>query len=283
MARPDTYFLLTDADTGLRQSVSVSYPYRYGSLETVPVVICLDEPWMFGTVVDTTRIMSMGSEAPEAVVVGLGFGAPADGSTPPSAGPNGLPMSECLRERARWYTPTPWVPPELTGVKHMAAEEAGRADQLRSFIEAMLLPRLVAEELGDTTIGDRWFVGHSFGGLFGLKALFAEPALFDRWLLASPSIWWDDRAILGWEADYAAANDDLPARVFLSYGGEEDTAPTGDPTADQFRMGANVRDLHATLEGRSYPGLDLTLARLDGHSHNSVIGSAVAQGFRSLI
>ncbi len=281
MTRPDVHFELVDDDTGLSQSVSVAYPYRYGRLERVPVIVTLDAPWMWGTVVDATRIMSMGGEAPEAVVVGLGFGRPPVPSVPgdqvdrpEGAGPGGISLSEYLRERARWYTPTPWSPPEATGVKALDPAGAGRAADLQAFIGRSLLPRLASAELADAELGDRWFVGHSFGGLFGLRALLTEPSLFDHWLLASPSIWWDDRAVLRWEAERAESGAGLDANVFMSYGGEEDEAV--------FRMGGNARDLHRTLIERGYTGLSIALHRVEGHGHNAVIGSAVAHGLRAL-
>ena len=103
MPWPVDEFTMTCPDTGVEHLVSVALPVRHRSLERVPLLLCLDGPWTFGTVTDATRIMSMGGEAPEAAVVGLSFRDPS--------------MGEYLRQRARWYTPTPWVPPEVTGVK----------------------------------------------------------------------------------------------------------------------------------------------------------------------
>lgn len=273
MAWSTSEFALTDDACGLEHTVSIGLPVRQAALEDAPLLLCLDGPWMFGSVLDATRIMSMSGEAPEAVVVGLSF---ADQS-----------MGEYLRQRARWYTPTPWVPPAITGVKGVEAEECGRAAELMTFISDQLLPLVEAEHLGGLRVSERWLIGHSFSALFGLRTLLTDHSLFDKWLLASPSIWWDDRAVLEVEKAHAATNDDLPARVFTSYGEYEGLPQqvSGDLAADipDFRMGGNVEDLVSTLRERNHPGLDLSYAVLEGDNHASCIGAAVSKGLRALL
>jgi predicted alpha/beta superfamily hydrolase len=232
---------------------------------------------MFGTVVDATRIMSMSGEAPEAIVVGLSF---SDRS-----------MSEYLRQRARWYTPSPWVPPAITGVKGVEAHECGRADELMAFIGDRVLPAVESGHIGDLQVSRRWLIGHSFSALFALRTLLKNHTMFDKWLLASPSIWWDDRSILKLEAERAAAKSDLVARVFTCYGQLEarplDAAPgppmVGGESIPDFRMGANVEDLVATLRARNYRGLELSHAVIEGDDHASSIGAAVSKGLRALL
>lgn len=262
----DDEFTLTCDQSGTVHEVSISLPVRFGVIERPPLIVCLDGPWIAGTVRDATRIMSMSREAPEAVVVGVGFSCDS--------------MAEYLRERARWFTPTPYVPPPETGVKGLVADECGKASILTDFVRDQLLPnldeRLAAE--GQESVGDRWFVGHSFSALFGLRALLTEPDLFDRWLLASPSIWWDGRSILRTEQAWADGNADLAARVFMSAGEAEDRSGLTHP----FDMGKNVRALAETLRAREYPSLALENVTLAGDDHSSTIGAAVSKGLRSL-
>jgi predicted alpha/beta superfamily hydrolase len=135
------------------------------------------------------------------------------------------------------------------------------------------MPRLAA----DYRVADRWLVGHSFSGLFGLRVLFTEPDLFDKYLLASPSIWWHDRAILELEEAHAAAHDDLAARVFLSAGDLED-----DQFGQAYRMGGNVRELTGRLAGRGYANLEISHVVLPEENHSSTIGAAISHGLRAL-
>ena len=51
--------------------------------------------------------------------------------------------------------------------------------------------------------------------------MFERPRTFRGYALASPSIGWDDREVLGREAAYAATHDDLAATVVVTVGGHE--------------------------------------------------------------
>jgi len=205
--------------------------------------------------------MSFSGEAPEAVVAGISF--TTDSS------------SEYTRVRARWFTPTAYVPPEVTGVRGVTADYCGHADALIDFVADQLLPEL-ERRYGS---GERWFVGHSFSALFGFNLLLQRAELFDRWLLASTSLWWDDRVMLDREAEYADAHDDLAAKVFLSAGGDEVSVGSD---GHRFDMVANVAELARSLESRGYPSLSLTHVTLPRETHSSVIGAAVSAGLRAL-
>ncbi len=243
--------------SGTEHAISIGLPVRHSKMDEMPLIVCLDAPWTFGTVLDATRIMSMSGEAPEAMVVGVGFAEES--------------MGEYLRHRARWFTPTPFQPPEGTGVKGLAAEECGRAEVLHRFVRDQLLPSIEA----DHPVSERWFMGHSFSGLFGLRAMLSEPTLFDKWLLASPSIWWDDKAILELEQQYADTNDDLDVALFVS-GGELERE-------SGFSIVDDAIGLVETLNGRGYPSLRATSVVLEGDGHSNCIGNAVSKGLRALL
>ncbi len=260
--------------------VSTALPFRYDQNQPMPLIVCMDGLWTLGTMVDAIRIMSMSGEAPEAIVVGVSFAEPR--------------MSEYMRQRARWFSPSPWEPPEASGVKGVAAEECGRADQHMRFVQDQLLVSLGSEH----TVADRWYFGHSFSALFGLRMLFEDPSLFDNWILASPSIWWDQRTILAYEQRYADANEDLAASVFISSGERETGAGLVADLVEQqpgvyqpdqltqleamFNMIGNSADLAQTLSSRNYPNLTVTNQVLAGESHTSTIGSAISAGLRAL-
>ena len=242
-------------ETGFDYQICVEVPNRYDAKPDArfPVVVCLDGLWTFGPVRDAFRILPLGRELPEAVVVGVGHGA--------------TDLMEVLQLRAVDYTPTRYASPPETGVR-IAAEETGRADRFRRFLVDTLLPSLADRyRLAD----DRTLVGHSFSGLFGVDTLLVEPEAFDRWVLPSPSLWWDDRVMLKREADHAASTDDVDARVFLSLGGDESNDGFG-----------GQREFYEQLAARRYPSLDLQWAWFPGETHQSVIGAAVVRGLRAV-
>ena len=67
----------------------------------------------------------------------------------------------------------------------------GGADAFLNFITDTLIPHI--EQHYDVTSHQRYFFGHSFGGLFGLYILFNRPKLFQHYVIASPSLWWGGR------------------------------------------------------------------------------------------
>ena len=259
--REETYTITCD-QSGTQHAITVSTPFRYDSMETAPLIVCLDGAWTAGTVRDASRIMSMSGESPEVIVVGIAF--------------TDTTMGDYLRSRARWFTPTPWVPPVETGVKNVDAADMGRAAVYLDVIRDQVLPRVEA----DYRVSERWLHGHSFSALFGLRVLFTEPELFSKYLLASPSIWWDDRAILELEAAYAAEHQDLRAKVFVT-AGEHEGGEAFDDTV--FRMRTNVVELYQTLQGRNYPNLELAHAILPNETHSSTVGHAISAGLRTLL
>lgn len=253
------HFNLIDRATGVEHLISVDLPARYDQLDAPPLVVVLDGPWLFGTVADAVRIMSTSRESPEAIVVGVSF--------------TDTKVSDYFRQRARWYTPSRWKPPEEAGVKGVEADECGRAAEFRSF----LIDGLLVELARRYRFGQRWLVGHSFSALFTLDTLFADPDAFDHWMMLSPSVWWDDRHVLSAEAAYADANTDLAATAFISAGSAEDD----NAVAHLFRIRANAAELVERIESRNYPSLTLHYAVLDGGTHSSCLGHGVAKGLRA--
>jgi predicted alpha/beta superfamily hydrolase len=138
---------------------------------------------------------------------------------------------------------------------------------------------------------DRCLVGWSLGGLFGLYTLFNRPEAFARYLLVSPSIWWDDRAILKDEAAYAASHDDLAARVYACVGEREETAPSRmwPPVPSEFvenlmsaRMVSSLEELVAKLRSRRYPSLDIASNVFEDEHHVTVFPAGFARGVHHL-
>jgi predicted alpha/beta superfamily hydrolase len=241
--------------------VTVATPHGYDRSDaTYPVIVVLDAHWLFGTVRDLAVSLSMGRAVPRTLVVGVGWPT--------------TDLAEVARYRHRDATPTAATFPE-----HFTDDAGrygvGRADRFRSFLLQELRPFL-AERY---RIGRPWLlVGHSLTGLFGVHTLLRAPTAFDAYLLASPSLWWDDRVTLRVsEPEVAGQRVDLPARVYLTAGAEEGR----DERSAPFRMVQNVTELGRRLV--RYDGLDLQLEILDGETHHSTLGQSVSRGLRALL
>ncbi len=254
-AFPVRSFETTSAHTGRTYEVVVELPNRYHrSDKAYPLVVVLDGQWVFGVARDAFRVLALGRELPEAVVVGISH-ARTD-------------LRDLVQDRAADFTPTRASAPTQTGVK-IPADEVGQAALFRRAMVEEILPEAAS---GLRLNGDRTLVGHSFSGLFALDTLLTDPSLFDRWVLASPSVWWDDHVMFRREANHAAVTEDVPARVFMSAGSDEG----GD---EGF---GGHREMYDRLLGRNYPNLNLSWALFPGETHSSVIGGAVNRGLRQV-
>lgn len=246
-----------DGDTGRSYQLWVETPGRYRESDRhYPVVFCLDAPWTYGVARDAFRLLPLSRELPEAIVVGVAHDEPD--------------LRTVTQLRARDFTPTKAPAPPETGVR-LGSDELGRADVFWGFLSGIVLP-LIDDRY--RTTGDRTLVAHSFSGLFGLHVLLQEPQAFRRWVLTSPSVWWDDRVIFRTEAAQAATGVDLPATVFLSMA-------EGDDHDGGNQFGGHA-DFVAQLTSRHRPGLRCTWVRFPDETHSSVVAAAVVRGLRTV-
>ena len=209
-----------------------------------PVIYLLDAEYSFGCVAYVVRRLIKGGEIPPAIVVGVAYE---------------VPYEEFYRRRERDYTPT------AAHLEEFPA--AGHGPEFFRFLEKELIPFVDATYR--TEPGDRTLMGLSFSGQFSTWVLFTRPEVINRYVIISPSLWWDGGVCFRFEEEYAKNHRSLPARVFLT-AGEED--------------GRNiVRDVPRMIErlrGRGYEGLVLGGGLLEDETHRTVFPNAVTRGLR---
>lgn len=258
---------LRSASVGQDYEIQVSLPDPLENGRKYPTVYVLDGNWIFGTVAETSRLLSSGGEIPPVIVVGIAY--PASGASvralrarddTPTSDPDFIRR---LRERV------PDLPETAT---------TGGASAFLRFFEDELIPFVEARFPADP--GDRTLLGHSFGGLFTLYALFQHPETFHRYVAGSPSLWWGQGLVFHDEAQFAEGRLDLPVKLFLSVGAlEEDPAI---PRSVEAAMVSNLRRLATILQRRSYNGLDMKVVFLEDETHLSAIPATISRGLRSV-
>ncbi len=240
-----------------------------------PVVYLIDPSFFWGIATGTATLFRSaaaltGGGFPGLTVVGIGY---------PTEDPE-----EVFVRRARDLTPTDG---RATTSTELPPVQFGGADR---FLEA-LADEVIAlvESRYEVDATKRCLSGFSFGGLFGLYVLFHRPGLFSRYLLGSPSLWWDDRLAFEWEGNWAASHDELEARVFLSVGGSEQTVgdswknegmPT--ETLQAMRQVDRLTEMADRLEDRGYRGLRLDTVVFDDEYHFTSPPAAMSRGLLAL-
>lgn len=69
----------------------------------------------------------------------------------------------------------------------------GKSEKFMTFIEMELQPYI---EKNLKTNASKTIIGQSFGGLFATEVLFKKPYLFNKYIIVSPSLWWDNESLL---------------------------------------------------------------------------------------
>ena len=105
------------------------------------------------------------------------------------------------------------------------------------------------------------------------------------YVIGSPWICWDNPLVFDYEAEYAAAHDNLDAVVFLAAGGAEHVlSPAFDPSAAEiFKIAdteAHTTRLGALLASRNYPNLRLKTLIFPEETHFTVSYALIPHGLR---
>ena len=238
--------LTSKAVGGMEYKVFVTLPKGYeSSSETYPALYFLDAWNRFGMITETYRLLRWFNDIEPMVIVGISFDADD---------------AKCLYYRSRDYFPTYVSPEKLAeqfgqGLADLIPTSGGASDFLR-FFQDELFPFVEREYRVDPS--DRGIFGHSAGGNFAAWVLFNTPGVFQRYLIGSPFLPWDDGLAYKQEAAYAESHSALPARVFLSVGGKE-----GEGSIERLKR------LKDAMESRDYEGLDLAYTVFEGETHMS--------------
>ncbi|HDR9509967.1 esterase [Burkholderia cepacia] len=235
---------------GRTRRLFVALPIERSGSAPHPVLTVLDGNALFplaAQLVRNLRARPDGARDAEAVVIGIGY--PVDGPYDMAA-------------RADDYTLAPL--PNGRGVV---------ADRFLDFIEHDVQPWLARQLPVDPE--RQTLFGHSYGGLLTLYAMLTRAHLFRRYVAASPSIWWGERALLPYADRFAAQIAPLapPLSVLVTAGSLEEGAPN--PDAERMRRQqarkqvSSARDFVARVGGR--PGLDAAFRLIDGEDHGGVV------------
>jgi hypothetical protein len=235
--------------------ISVALPFNYSPSDTTryPVMYVLDGDPNLPMAALVQRFMSYDHEVPDMIMVGIGYQVDNFLAT--------------RSYRVLDYTPShvAKIDSEMTASHHMKMVTGGSHDFLQ-VLEKEIIPFI---EHNYKTSKDRSLAGHSLGALFALYALFHEPGLFRRYLISSPSLYWNDFEMSVEETEYAGQHKSLQARIFISSGSLEPDPMTPD-----------IKQLLNVLKQRHYQGLEITENIFQDETHLSVIPFSFSRGMR---
>lgn len=254
---------LTSRINGRTYRILVSTPPKFDSTVAYPVLYVLDANINFGTVREAVQFQSFTKLAAPAIVVGIAY--PTND------------LDEWVRLRQADLTPTQVPNPD-------PARNTGGADAFLRVIEEEVKPFVTMRHRVDRS--KQIIFGASLGGLLALRGLFRNPAAFSDYILASPSIWWDGRAILRDEAAFAERGraGELRLTVIVTSARDEQYHGSDPKLLAEAQRGSRMVDNASELAGRlaalSPDKIKVHRIVFEDESHNSMLQAAVSRGVR---
>jgi len=257
-AMPETESWDMTSATGRTYRIFVSRPAGEAPEGGYPVLYVLDGNAMFAGFAEARRIQGFGGRDLDKMIV-VGIGHPGD---------------QVYDARRMEDFTGPLVTPALKQL--YAKYPSGGRDAFRAFLLGELKPAIAKRYRVHPQ--RQALYGHSLGGLFALHLFYAHPGAFDTIVAASPSIWWDDQAILSEEAAWrtrAEKDAKLARRTRLLL------------IAGEFESDGSIAQDSAALAARLAPlsaaGLRSEYLLLDGETHVTVPHRSITATMRAVM
>ena len=109
-------------------------------------------------------------------------------------------------------------------------------------------------------------IGQSLGGLLATEILFKKPELFDNYIIASPSLWWDDESLLKYTPTLYTSK----KSIFISVGKEGQV------------MERTAKELYDKLELLKNANTNLYFEFFEKQNHGDALHLAVYNAFEKI-
>ncbi len=145
----------------------------------------------------------------------------------------------------------------------------GHSSKFISFIEKELQPFIQSNYKTNTS---KTIIGQSLGGLLLAEILIKKPFLFNKYVIVSPSLWWDNGSLLN-QPITKLENADVYIGV-----GKEGLTPT--PIPRVMEVDANV--LADKIKSANLKNVKVFFDYLPSENHATIMHQAVSNAFRLL-
>ena len=210
--------------------------------ENYPVLYLLDGDAHFSSVTGLIHIMGAGINGtrviPDMIVVAI---------------PN--------TDRTRDLTPTHSTK-DNTGKEISFLRSSGGGERFLQFLKTELIPHI---DSAFRTMPYRILVGHSFGGITAISALYTMPEIFNAYIAIDPSLWWDHEVLLNKARTYFQQASLKTKSLYLS---QANTLVSGDTSVNEHYE--SIREFATLLETRNWSGIRWKYEYYPDDDHGSV-------------
>ncbi|WP_266205773.1 alpha/beta hydrolase [Pontibacter kalidii] len=150
----------------------------------------------------------------------------------------------------------------------------GHSDKFITFLETELQPFI---EKKYKTNSSKTIIGQSLGGLLTAEILFKKPTLFNKYVIISPSLWWDNGSLLDHKLKFLEGGITQQTDVYIGVG-KEGLTPTAIPRV--MEVDANL--LAEKLKETKSKSINVYFDYLPQVDHATIMHQAVSNSFRLL-
>jgi len=150
----------------------------------------------------------------------------------------------------------------------------GKSDKFISFIEKELQPYIEKKYKGNT---GKTIIGQSLGGLLATEILLKKPTLFNKYIIISPSLWWDDGSLLNYKSMIEQADYSQQTDVYIGVG-KEGLGPSKTPHV--MEVDANL--LAEKIKNSKSKSINVYFDYLPQEDHATISHQAIFNGLRML-
>ncbi len=149
---------------------------------------------------------------------------------------------------------------------------SGNSDKFISFIEKELQPFIGTKYKTNTS---KTLIGQSLGGLFATEVLLKKPTLFNKYIIISPSLWWNNGSLLNETSALLTETFTQPTSIYVAVG-KEGLTPTEIPRVMEVDANLLVEKLKLTKSKNVKVFFDY----LPQENHGTIMHQAVSNSFR---
>lgn len=234
---------IKSAQLGENRTLNIYLPptYKKGNKDTYPVIYLLDGSANedFIHIVGIVHFLNMIEAMPNSIIVGI-----------------------ANVDRKRDFT---YPTQNKQDLKNMPT--TGGSSKFIAFIEKEVQPLI---DKSYRTNSERTIIGQSLGGLLATEILLKKPELFNKYIIVSPSLWWNDESLL--TDGPALLNKKLlnTAQVYISVGSEGK------------QMEDDAKNLSQLLTSTAGKGLKVNFVPMPEENHLTILHNSVYKAFQTL-
>lgn len=148
----------------------------------------------------------------------------------------------------------------------------GHSDKFIAFIEKELQPFIDKKY---KTTESKTIIGQSLGGLLETEILFKKPSLFNKYVIVSPSLWWNNGSLLNTDSEIFQENFKQQTEIYVAVG-KEGLTPTEIPRV--MEVDANL--LAEKIKASKSKNIKVYFDYFPEENHGTILHPAVSNSFK---